>query len=80
MVFAALGTRRTVSLKIFYNIFYDLIVKAKATAVVQVFHAHPDPSRWTEFKTGVACIVKDNVRKSYYIRLLERNVCSVVYA
>lgn len=39
--------------------------------MVQMYHAHPDPTRWTKFKTGVVCFVKDNVRKSYYIRLLE---------
>ena len=58
---------------------HDLIVKAMATAVVQVFHAHPDPGRWTEFKTGVVCFVKDNLRKSYYIRLLEKTVCSIAW-
>lgn len=57
LVFAALGARRI----------------TKATAVAQVYHAHPDPGRWTKYKTGVVCFVKDNLRKSYYIRLLEMN-------
>ena len=50
--------------------------------MVQVYHAHPDPGRWTKFKTGVVCFVKDNLRKSYYIRLLElnvsRSICCIV--
>ena len=50
-----------------------------ATTVVEVFFAHPDPSRWTKFKTGIVCYVKDNIRKSYYIRLLEITVCSTEY-
>ena len=42
--------------------------------MAQVYHAHPDASKWTKHKTGVVCFVKDNLRKSYYIRLLEMNV------
>ena len=42
--------------------------------MAQVYHAHPDPKKWIKFKTGVVCFVKDNLRKSYYIRLLEINV------
>lgn len=57
MVFAALGSRRI----------------TKATAVAQLYTAHPDVHKWTKLKTGVVCFVKDNLRKSYYIRLLEMN-------
>ena len=42
--------------------------------MVQVYFADPDPKKWTKFKTGVVCFVKDNLRKSYYIRLLELTV------
>ena len=48
--------------------------QSKATAVVQMFHAHPDRSQWTKFKTGVVCFVKDNIKKSYYIRLFDLTV------
>ena len=39
--------------------------------MVQMFHANPDPSQWTKFKTGVVCLVKDNIKRSYYIRLID---------
>ena len=45
--------------------------QSKASAVVQLFQANPDRSQWTKFKTGVVCFVKDNVKKSYYIRLFD---------
>lgn len=48
--------------------------QSKATAVVQMFHAHPDRAQWTKFKTGVVCFVKDNLKKSYYIRLFDLTV------
>lgn len=48
--------------------------QTKATAVVQLFQAHPDRTQWTKFKTGVACFVKDNVKKTYYIRLFDLSV------
>ncbi len=51
--------------------------QSKATAVVQMFHAHPDRSSWTKFKTGVLCFVKDNNKKSYYIRLIDITVSRV---
>lgn len=53
--------------------------QSKATAVVQMFHAHPDRSQWTKFKTGVVCFVKDNVKKSYYIRLFDLAVSILLY-
>lgn len=52
--------------------------QTKATAVVQMFHAQPDRSQWNKFKTGVVCFVKDNVKKSYYVRLFDLPVrCSI---
>lgn len=48
--------------------------QTKATAVVQMFHAHPDRGQWSKFKTGVVCFVKDNVKKSYFIRLYDLGV------
>ena len=48
--------------------------QTKATAIVQMFHAHPDRNQWSKFKTGVVCFVKDNVKKSYYIRLYDLGV------
>ena len=81
MVFAALGAQRIVShcsLPLSEPILL-LDLQTKATAVAQVYHAHPDPSRWTKYKTGVVCLVKDNLRKSYYIRLLEMNVSTILH-
>ena len=52
--------------------------QSKATAVVQMFHANPpDRGQWTKFKTGVVCFVKDNVKKSYFIRLFDLAVSNV---
>lgn len=48
--------------------------QSKATAVVQLFQATPDRHNWTKFRTGVACFVKDNVKKSYYVRLVDIGV------
>lgn len=59
------------------NLLFTLIgarKQSKATAVVQMFHAHPDRNQWTKFKTGVACFIKDNVKKSYYVRLFDLTV------
>ena len=53
--------------------------QTKASAVVQMFHAHPDRGQWSKFKTGVVCFVKDNVKKSYYIRLYDLSVSSTLY-
>lgn len=50
------------------------IFQTKATAVVQMFHANQDRHSWTKFRTGVVCFVKDNVKKSYYIRLFDLSV------
>ena len=51
--------------------------QTKATAVAQLFHAHPDRSQWSKIKTGIVCFVKDNVKKSYYIRLFDLAVSVV---
>lgn len=47
------------------------VFQNKAAAVVQMFHAHPDPTLWTKFGCGVLCFVKDFVRRSYYIQLID---------
>ena len=53
--------------------------QSKATAVVQMFNAiSPDPTQWTKFRTGVVCFVKDNINKSYYIRLFDLQVSDPV--
>ena len=41
---------------------------------MQLFQASPDRHNWTKFRTGVACFVKDNVKKTYYIRLVDIGV------
>ena len=49
--------------------------QSKASAVVQMFHAQVDSrDSWTKFRTGVLCFVKDNPKKSYYIRLYDLSV------
>ena len=48
--------------------------QTRATAVVQMYHAHPNPSKWEKFRTGVVCFVKDNTQKSYFIRLIDLKV------
>eukprot|EP00731_Ephydatia_muelleri_P016684 Em0009g1108a len=53
--------------------------KTKATAVVEIFLAYPDSSRWTRFASGVACVVKDDAKRSYYIRLLDLGSKSVQF-
>ena len=35
---------------------------------------HAEQNQWKKFKTGVVCFVKDNVKKSYYIRLVDITV------
>ncbi|XP_072027473.1 actin nucleation-promoting factor WAS-like isoform X3 [Amphiura filiformis] len=43
-----------------------------ATAVVQVFLAHPrSPKTWSKEHCGVACFVKDNPKRSYFIRVYD---------
>ncbi|XP_077989435.1 actin nucleation-promoting factor WASL-like [Glandiceps talaboti] len=43
-----------------------------ATAIVQVYQALPESrTRWTKMQCGVACFVKDNANKSYYIRVYD---------
>jgi len=77
LVFNALGHRRQVRKLLIYIVSsgsFLFISQTKATAVVQMYHAHPDPYKWVKYKTGVACFVKDNLRKSYYVRLLELSV------
>ena len=52
-------------------------MQTKATAVVQLLHALPDSrDRWTKQVTGVACLVKDNLKQSYFIRVYDPMVSS----
>ena len=51
-------------------------LQIKATAVIQMFHANPNKAFWTKFSTGIVCFVKDNTKRSYYIRLLDLKVSS----
>ncbi|KAM9475267.1 WASP actin nucleation promoting factor b [Clarias gariepinus] len=45
---------------------------ALATAVVQLYMALPhSPAHWSLQHTGVVCFVKDNPRRSYFIRLYD---------
>lgn len=84
VVLTVIGNRKQVSIVITLgsasgtlrvNRFISL--KSKATAVVQLFHANPDRHNWSKFRTGVVCFVKDNVKKSYYIRLVDIGVSIV---
>jgi len=40
---------------------------------------HADRNQWVKFKTGVVCFVKDNVKKSYYIRLVDITTKSIAF-
>lgn len=51
--------------------------QALATAVVQVFYS--DGSRWNKRHCGVACFVKDNVRRSYFIRVYDMDHKTLVF-
>ena len=43
-----------------------------ATAVVQLLTSDPpNHSKWTKYMTGVACFVRDNARRSYFIRVFD---------
>ena len=49
--------------------------------MAQLYHAESDTRRWDKIRTGVVCFVKDNVKKSYYVRLVDisvRNMCTAV--
>ncbi|RXN29412.1 sodium-coupled neutral amino acid transporter 3-like protein [Labeo rohita] len=49
-----------------------------ATAVVQLYMALPhSPTQWSLQHTGVVCFVKDNPKRSYYIRLFDMKDCQV---
>nr|XP_024662252.1 wiskott-Aldrich syndrome protein isoform X1 [Maylandia zebra] len=51
-----------------------------ATAVAQLFMALPNSSSmWSLQHTGVACFVKDNPQRSYFIRMFDLKVGSVVW-
>ncbi|NP_956232.1 WASP actin nucleation promoting factor b [Danio rerio] len=53
---------------------------AMATAVVQLYMALPhSPTEWSLQHTGVMCFVKDNPRRSYYIRLFDIMEAKVVW-
>lgn len=52
-----------------------LCVQSIATAVVQLYMALPhSPTQWSLQHTGVVCFVKDNPKRSYYIRLFDMKV------
>ncbi|XP_020902620.1 neural Wiskott-Aldrich syndrome protein [Exaiptasia diaphana] len=51
-----------------------------ATAVVQLVLALPESrGRWTKKLTGVACFVKDNPKRSYFIRVFDLTACTMVW-
>ncbi|CAI5648221.1 unnamed protein product [Oreochromis niloticus] len=51
-----------------------------ATAVAQLFMALPNSSSmWSLQHTGVACFVKDNPQRSYFIRMFDLKVGSMVW-
>lgn len=48
------------------------VYQTLATAVVQLVVAFPESrSRWSKKTTGVACFVKDNAKRSYFIRIYD---------
>ncbi|XP_067855155.1 actin nucleation-promoting factor WASL-like [Heptranchias perlo] len=51
-----------------------------ATAVVQLYLAMPERrQRWVKRHCGVACLVKDNPQRSYFIRLYDLRECRNVW-
>ncbi len=50
-----------------------------ATAVVQFFTSLGDSSPWEYRMTGVACLIKDSRRRSYFIQLLDMDAGQLAY-
>ncbi|XP_070559703.1 actin nucleation-promoting factor WASL-like isoform X2 [Ptychodera flava] len=50
-----------------------------ATAIVQVYVARPNPTKWTKKCCGVACFVKDNPLRSYFIRVFSLEKKSMIW-
>ena len=51
------------------------MLQTVATGVVQLYIAEP-PTRtqWSKKTTGVACFIKDNQKRTYYIRVYDTKV------
>lgn len=55
--------------------FVCVCAQTMATAVAQLYMALPhNPAQWSLQHTGVVCFVKDNPKRSYYIRLYDIKV------
>ena len=52
-------------------------LQTKATAMAEMFHAPNDAEGWVKFNEGVVCFVKDNIKRSYFIRLFHLTVSYV---
>ena len=51
-----------------------------ATAVVQIYRSEaPAHQRWNKRSCGVACLVKDYTRRSYYIRVVDMERRTIVF-
>lgn len=50
-----------------------------STTVVQVFLCGPNERQWQKRYVGVACFVKDNAKKSYFIRVVDIMVSVWLY-
>lgn len=51
-----------------------------ATAVVQIYKSEsPSHHRWNKRSCGVACFVKDNPRRSYYVRTFDMDRQMLVF-
>ena len=46
-------------------------VQSLSTAVVQLLMASPTASEWRLVTTGVACLAKDSIRRSYFIQIFD---------
>ncbi|KAI6656263.1 Neural Wiskott-Aldrich syndrome protein-like [Oopsacas minuta] len=51
----------------------------KATAVVQIYFANQSPSQWAKQHTSILCFVKDNVKRSYYLRMVDINGRTILW-
>lgn len=90
-IFSMLGRRCVVSWKesaprvaleqvrasFFFLIFIMTLLQTLATSVAQLYIAPPENRRaWKKKVTGVICFVKDNVKRSYFLRMYSLVVSS----
>ncbi|XP_021958057.1 neural Wiskott-Aldrich syndrome protein isoform X2 [Folsomia candida] len=64
------------------QVIFDILGKGRqtlASAVAQLLVPTPDQSRWQIKETGVACLVRDTTKKSYFIQVFSLGTRSMVF-